>query len=287
MHNQSLPAKIRRLAREEIDGLVSFLAPRDGGQLNVHDARKAFKRVRSHLRLIRDPLGKRKYRKQNWYVRDLSRRFSDWRDREVMVETADLLLEQCGHDTQVVAPLRRLREQFVLERDEALTGDTLRELGEATVDDLATVLHWIDRWPLDKKAGFEFVASSHRRTYRQARRGFRTAKADPTDETLHEWRKRVKYLWTQCCTMKALAPDLLGPRAVELKQLSDYIGDDHDIAVLLEHAESRLPPGDLAAVRWSCGVRRAELQRQAFELGEELFAERAKAWIRRIEKAMG
>ena len=42
---------------------------------------------------------------------------------------------------------------------------------------------------------FELIAPGIRRTYRQGRRGLAAATEDPSDETVHEWRKRVKDMW--------------------------------------------------------------------------------------------
>ena len=285
--NESIAVRLRILAHEEVERAMGFLRPEDGSLPNVHECRKTFKRLRALLRLMRDSIGIRRYKKQNRFVRDLGRRLSDWRDREVMVVTVDHLLKKNADDLHLVQPLQRLREQFVVERDAALEGENLREVAEATAGDLAAMNGWIDRWPIAKEEGFCLIEVSLARTYRRARSGFATAKKRPTDENLHECRRRVKYLWTQCCILELLAPKSIKSRAKKLKRLSDLFGDDHDLAVLLERAQSRIETSaDLIALKWACGVRRSELHKRALALGETLFKDKAKTWCQPLKKAL-
>jgi CHAD domain-containing protein len=51
-------------------------------------------------------------------------------------------------------------------------------------------------------------------------------------EHLHDWRKQAKYLWHQFQVLTPIAPGELGELADQFHRLSDYRGDEHDLAVL-------------------------------------------------------
>ena len=100
------------------------------------------------------------------------------------------------------------------------------------------------------------------------------------------WRKRVKYGWHHVKLLHAVAPSTLGPLGERLKDLSDALGDDHDLAVL--RATILATPGDFGgrgasdqAVAVVDGAR-ADLQDRCVRLGARLYAEPPRAYARRV-----
>src|SRR6266550_5872735 len=81
---------IRRILRKEIEkalGAVdSARSPTDEG---IHDARKRLKRARAALRLIREALGDREYRRENRILRDAARPLSEIRDAKILIDIYD------------------------------------------------------------------------------------------------------------------------------------------------------------------------------------------------------
>src|SRR4051812_4537805 len=88
---QRVEPEIRRIARKEISAIVKQLAtrgPQNEGE-SLHEARKHLKKIRALLRLLRDDLGDRTYRKENRSFRDVGRVLSPRRDAEVLVKTLE------------------------------------------------------------------------------------------------------------------------------------------------------------------------------------------------------
>ena len=86
---------VRRIATGEIDAVIAALeAP--GRPETVHDVRKATKRLRALLRLVRGHLGERRYDRENRTFRDAARALSPARDAEVLVATANRLAVEAG-----------------------------------------------------------------------------------------------------------------------------------------------------------------------------------------------
>ena len=103
----------------------------------IHDTRKALKRLRALVRLLRAELGERQYKREHAILRDAARRLAGARDAEVMVGTLDALLERHPRKLGRRRQLIELRKRLVAERaaaeratlgDRATRGEVLREL---------------------------------------------------------------------------------------------------------------------------------------------------------------
>jgi hypothetical protein len=79
--------------------------------------------------------------------------------------------------------------------------------------------------------------------------------------------------------LQILTPIATGPvgeLADEFHHLADYLGDEHDLAVL----RPRVPASATDLV----DRRREELQDKAFALGERLYADKSKTFVHILEK---
>ncbi|MCW2993878.1 MAG: domain containing protein, partial [Conexibacter sp.] len=102
------------------------------------------------------------------------------------------------------------------------------------------------------------------------------ARRDMTPENLHEWRKRAKDLWYQQRLLRDAWPEVLKAQADAADRLAKLLGDDHDLAELA----AQLPDEDvpLAAIAEA----RSAIQADAWRLGRRLYAEKPKAFGRRL-----
>jgi CYTH domain-containing protein len=142
----------------------------------------------------------------------------------------------------------------------------------------------VKRWKIGK--GFTPVAAGIECTYQQGRRDFRRAQAKPTDTNLHEWRKSLKTLWYQTRLIEPAAPSVLGSLVATLDDIAEALGDDHDLAVLVERLSA-----DPARFGGKRNVKRAtrmarrqqdDLRRRAFRLGASVYAESPAAFTKRM-----
>jgi CHAD domain-containing protein len=109
----------------------------------------------------------------------------------------------------------------------------------------------------------------------------RAARKQPTAESLHEWRKRTKDLWYHLALLEAAWPPVMETLADEAHELSDRLGDDHDLAVLLEWAEEHADP---TPIRAGVEQRRRRLQADAFAYGARLYADKPSVFVGRVER---
>lgn len=270
---ESLPSEVARVARGRIDHALHELSGRSDKSPEdaVHTARKDIKKLRALMRLVRGELGDEVYRRESAAFRDAGRELADLRDADVMLATLDSLeLPDDG-------PLRQ-----ALEAHRIRTAAGAREPAEAAAAViLADAAERVPEWPLQSE-GFDAFEDALRRVYRQGRRRMRSAREDPSAERLHDWRKRAKDLWYFCTLLERAWPPVMIALGDEAHALSERLGDDHDLAVLLAFAEEHAVGTE--PLRTAVAKRRMRLQDEAFAYGERLFAERPKAFVARVEK---
>jgi CHAD domain-containing protein len=272
---ESLPDEVRRVARGRIDNAIDELRGKSDStpEEAVHEARKDMKKLRGLLRLVRGELDEEALAHENACFRDAARELSGTRDSDVMIETLGSLELPAGRGPE----LRKL-----IQAQLSLGGAEDREAAaERAVAILTEARERVDDWPLEHDS-FDAIAGGLRRTYRRGRRAFEAAGESPSAESLHEWRKRVKDLWYHHTLLRELWPPVMSAVGDEAHELSDRLGDDHDLVVLATwvRAHADAEPELFEAV----DQRRAELQGAAFALGGRVYAEKPSAYVRRMEQ---
>ena len=125
------------------------------------------------------------------------------------------------------------------------------------------------------------------RGYWRGQRALRTARRDPSAENLHEWRKRVKDHWYNLTVLRDVWPPVMDSLAKAAHALSERLGEDHDLEVLLDFARARATDPDgadrLAVLAAVIESRRELLRSEAFALGQRLYVERPRAFADRVE----
>jgi CHAD domain-containing protein len=263
--DEPVPEGVERIARGRIDHALEALE--EAGEEGVHEARKDMKKLRALLRLVRGEIGDEVFRREADTFRDAAGELSGVRDADVMLATLADLEKRYEAD---VGPVRQAVEAHRLRT----TGGGRQKAAEAATEILVEARERVDDWPLEHD-GFEVFEDGLRRTYKRGRRDWRAALADPSTENLHEWRKRVKDLWYHCSILEETWKPVMRALADEAHELSDRLGDDHDLAVLLDFGADSLEP--------HIATRRRELQEEAFGYGARLYADKPKAFVRRIE----
>lgn len=284
--DRPLTDDIRRVALECLDDAIARLdrAGGEGSDLedDVHQARKRGKETRGLIRLVRPALGDT-YSAINAEVRDGARELSSLRDAHALLGTVEDLtssLDGGAEDLEVVTGHLRVRAAAATH---GVDGDDPR-IGVAT-GRMQTARAIVETWstPIDA----DVMAGGVRKVAKRGRDAWRSIRKDPTDHEVHEWRKRVKYLWYQARLLEAADREGIGPMVERLDDLSDLLGDEHDLTVLVEHlAEHSGTPGmadvDIARVVELARGQQATLRAQALELGKEVYGDGVDAIVDRL-----
>ena len=168
---ERIPKGVRRIVCKRIDKALKSVSrkTRAVSDSAVHDARKRFKEIRGTLRLVRDELGEKNFRRENRTFRDAGRPLSTLRDAKVLVDTLDSLVahfngrvkpDSFANLKRTLVEQRRETRKQVLETDHAVS-DIARRVRAAKKR--------VPRWRLQRR-GWKAIEGGLRKVYRQGRR---------------------------------------------------------------------------------------------------------------------
>jgi len=266
----------RRISVEQIDRAQAILRGDGGEAVAVHETRKSLKRLRALLRLVRPAIGEETFKAENHELRDIGLSLSGARDRHVLGETLDKLSSASNLSPKSIDALRK--------RLEGADGHGTPLAMDAAHERLAAARERLGSLQIDG-SDFEVAGRGLERSYRRARRAFAEAYRAPSDEAFHEWRKGAQAHWRQMLLLSRAWPDYLGARAAEAHALSQILGDDHDLALLVAFARAQATTVSAQAeqVEAAARSRQAELRQMARPRGQRLFA----ASPKRLRRSIG
>ena len=283
---ESAPEGVRRMAAEQLDKALEHLACQDGKRdKHIHEARKATKRLRALVRLVRRELGDEVYALENQCYRDAGQRLSELRDATVLVETLDRLVESLGKDVPK-SRFARVRAWLAERRDLAYGQATSSDrVAQEVIADLTQARERLEDWNLQRQ-GWGGIRVGLQRIYARGRRDFAAAYALPSDEAFHDWRKQAKYLWYHTQILENIWPSVMQAWTEELDQLGELLGQDHDLAVLRTTVLAEFPragaTATLRALETRIGEVRARKQAEARLQAERIYLERPRDFTRRL-----
>ena len=284
-HSESGTRGVQRFVRRQISGALRALSDhRVPSDETVHDTRKRLKRARAGLRLLREEVGERRYRRENALVRDVARPLTELRDAKVLIDAFDEITEGVRNHA-IEKELRPVRVQLQKRKREIrrrLAGDqgaiaqirrSLRK--ETKRARQCTVGH----------RGWSVLGPGLSRVYRKGRRTLARAQREHSVENLHELRKQAKYLWNDLRILKPVAPRPIERRIALLDRLGHALGDDHDRAALRDYLSrhcSELSGKSASAVFSRIDRQRHVLERRSLAIATRIYADKPKSFARRM-----
>lgn len=280
--DETVQAGTRRLIRELIDEcLEEAQSDRDVDE-RIHEIRKALKRVRAALRLVRTATTR--YARENARYRDTGRLLSDLRDTRARLETLDELEERLLDATDATT-IAALRADLEARHQRAFDGVDAGALMARVTDELCSGVDALGEVEVATD-GFPAVRGGLAKTYRRGRRLFAEAHVDSSVEVFHTWRKRVKYHRYHVDLLTALWPPLFEGWEDALHDLTDDLGLAHDVAVLdkvlVESPEILNDSVATQRIRAALQEASAGWRRDALSRGRRAFAETPEAMVDRV-----
>jgi CHAD domain-containing protein len=266
--DETVEAALRRIAREEAEGALAAIRREGPLGPRVHEMRKAVKKLRGLLRLVRPAFPEAAA--ENARLRDAGRALSDLRDAAVQRATVERLaagMEE-GRRAALLAPFRAAEARQDAEADAAPL--------PAFADAMAALLERSDGWRL-RRDGWDGIEAGLAQTWRAARATMKAASRDPSPEPLHEWRKRAKDHWYQARLLEPIWAGMMAPHVAAADELGEALGQVNDLAVLRDRLEADDFAADLRGeARALARARHDALLAAAFPLGRRLFAGKAR-----------
>ncbi|HWG08880.1 MAG TPA: CHAD domain-containing protein [Solirubrobacteraceae bacterium] len=285
----------RRMALGQLDVAIDALEGTDARatpEQRVHEARKALKRLRALLRVLRDELGEQAYEHEAALLRDTGRRLARARDAAVLLSTLEDLIARHQRKLGTRRGVLRLRARLQQEREgaaELVLDDNATRTG--AVSEVRAMRVRVGQWRLAEPGGMAAIEPALERLYGSGRRRmWRAAQATgraKRTRALHEWRKRVKDL--------RYAAEMLGAGKVAKRAdaLGELLGEEHDLAVLAERVRREAEAGRASGAPGRgtrklllrlIEQRRRKLRRRALRDGERLYGRKPRKFVRRLRK---
>jgi CHAD domain-containing protein len=261
------------------DARLALTDPKLSDPEAVHDVRKALKRWRALMRLLARPIGE-PADQMRAEARDLMRALTDVRDAQSALDALDDLKKSDIPFSATSA--ETIRKRLTEMRDTAEKTSFTEAIRERLSHYLDYATLSVERWPL-KAIDFDTVADGLTSTYRRARQLLPDDWPSVEPEHLHNLRRRVVEHRHQMDLFEPLWPRLGKVWAEEVQRLRNQLGACQDLAVLRNFMAPHQP-----LAPWRSRLtpviegRRAAHLKNAARLSGRLFAEKPKAFHRRI-----
>lgn len=270
-----LDKDIRRLLAAQTGRAIGYLSGViDQGGSSIHATRKALKRSRSILRLAKPGLSGKSFTQHDRAFRDIARLLSHDRDREVMTDTLHLLAGKSAGDDKA-ALLAALDELNTINLNGAAHLTTEDNISRAVtlLQEQDRAIHGLNI----KKARIATLAEGFADTYAEGRKALKAAYRINDDEAFHTFRKSLQHHWRHCQLLVPAWPDLMNVRISAARDLSQLIGNDHDLSLVIAHfntpSASTLDADVRARIVAAAKAEQAQLRAEVKPLARRLYAQ--------------
>jgi CHAD domain-containing protein len=243
----------------------------------THEYRKAIRRARAVVSLLRPALGKTAASGLRGELRRAFRETGPLRDADILLAA---LRAAPGEDPDRAVIEQQLEAERQSRVDPAAVADVLRR-GARVLSPLPSAL----RVTLPSAFSVSDLERGLARSFRRTRNALTSAVASRLDAHLHGWRKRVKELRYQVELLASTGSPELKKREKALGSLAQDLGDVTDLIVLRGELARRrltgsLPPAP-ALDEWLDGEIRDRSGR-LLSRGEEMFTESPRDFARHV-----
>lgn len=278
---KSVSQTVKQIAAAQIGEILTEFGQAAPSAKAVHETRKAIKRLRALLRLIRDGVDADDLRREKDRFRAVAHSLAGARDAQVMLDTANKL-----KSGPVGEAVRATSQSLItlLDNQRATAEATLATtLPFAALEEARAALRALplDGLTLDK------IFDGFTEAYQRGRKRHATLRADSHDEGFHDLRKDVQLHWRHLQLLSKAWPKTMRHHVSLARSLSETLGEDHDISVLAayvrDNSDKLGPARGVDAYLRACVSRQMKLRQHADLLARRLYAEKPGALRRRIE----
>jgi CHAD domain-containing protein len=272
---EDVGAALLRLVWEDIGGARALVTGSGPAEKRIHRARQRLKRARSALRVLRPALGDKAVRAAA-RIRDAARLLASARDADAAAASARSLKavaenQDVGFERVVAA----LDHEAQSTHSQATPIGEVVHLLKAAEGDVSTAPDDLD--------GEDLFDRAIDRAFRRGSAAMRRATLSLATPDFHRWRKEVKDLWHLIRLARRRLPPRATALAKRLEDLSEFLGLDHDHAMLAERL-ALSPTGDPALMQQLSLIakQRRVLEADAFALGNRLYRKKLKKFRRGV-----
>lgn len=238
--DSSVDKAIRRIAREQFDKALALLDDRDDRDdisNSIHEVRKRCKKLRGLIRLVGPAFPD--IASENAALRDAGALLAGARDTQVALTAFDAIVTEANGRLapEKLAPYREQLSQAVAGFD---LGDALDKRLSECRERLLAARERSRGWKLSEQ-GWDAIGGGLGKTYSRAHKAAARVASEGTDEAFHLLRKQMKYHWYHSRLLQQISPRELTKRARHARDLTEILGQHHDLFVLERRLRDAFP----------------------------------------------
>jgi CHAD domain-containing protein len=297
---ETLREAILRTRNERLDRAIAALQSKpEPSPEAIHDARREFKRLRSLVRLGRGSMDKLVRNREDQALRNAGRALAQSRDASALLETIETVFGNLTPEDRKSRRISPEGQKLLQQICQELRKDACRTLDPMEIKATVKLLRdmkrriWLPTLP-SPEDWYATVGEGLQRTYRQGRELFAVSQSigllNASDELWHETRKRTKTLGYQLRFLRKIWPGTLNAIAEQLEELSERLGEDHDLALVrlrltqIALPEAEFEPFSIARLNLIRAIdrRRRRLQNEALRKSQLVYLEQPRRFLKRI-----
>lgn len=255
-----------------------------GGPLadRIHDSRTACKKIRAALQLA-DLRNSKRSRREGAYFGNAARSLGTFREADVQHTTIRHLLRD---QPKTAKKHRWVRAPWILGNDAGFARRKPRrcKISPSEFRSMIAAERRFSHWRIPG-SGFAVIEDDARHAYRRGRRWFHRAYERPSDKAFHKFRQAVKVLGYHAKMLEGAWPPVMKGFRQGWKELSEVLGEEHDITVLVQRRVGAARAVEEDAVRVVVTLadeQKSRLRTQARRSAELLFEEKPRRWVRHL-----
>ena len=231
--------ELQELARTEVIQILAAFRALNSDTLDglTHEIRQRLKRLRAVIRLLREPLGTRRYRTEDRVIRAAGRALGPLREGQAALTTLDGL-QRRFFPGKPPATLLAAREKLAAQARQCASDLVGGAVFATQISALEGVITRLTEWPV-KGFGWKEMRRAIKHSYRCSKEHGEQAHDASDVDCLHCWRKRANDLWQYLRMLRRVCPGLAGELAREYEVLGAFLGDYHDVVVLRASLEKQ------------------------------------------------
>ena len=243
-------------------------------EVRVHELRKAIKRSRALLLLLKPALDEKTYLSLDALFGKSAHLLADQREATVNLQTFINLINN-SRDSLPLDLKNQILERLSIKVNHAYNlslnnlpsqlKTCLLSLNRSKTKILSLPLHQLDE---------KNLSALLKKSYKKASKLYKDARSSRDTEIIHKWRKLNKHLLYQL-KLLPLAKDRKTNSIISiLVELSNTLGNEHDLAIMEEYLQANFSFKEEEERQMDLIVlkERNRLQKEAFKLGAKLYA---------------
>jgi len=254
----------------------------------IHEVRKNIKKLRAVLRLVKysGNIDTNKYWDKQ--LKEIAQSGSELREKYLMLNTLDDIVESYDLEINIIYfdyLYNRLTQDYNMLKFVLFDEMHLWESINHKVNNLKNKKD--DIRLLSK--GEKVIEQNLVMEYQKGREQMSTSQKDPTFKNCHQWRKSVKYLWYEIRILKIFSNIKLHGYLKKLHNLSEILGDAHDLSDLKTFLKINFENKQLSELNSICsGIDCLWHDKidQAFEKGSRIFKENSDQFMKKFKNRL-